>query len=72
MIPLYLRKRKYLAKDLLVELKLVDSKSQAQRLIEQGAVEIDGKLIDNPFLEIEPKTGEIVKVGKYKFKKIEL
>jgi len=67
-----IRKRKYLAKDLLVELKLVDSKSQAQRLIEQGAVEIDGKLIDNPFLEIEPKTGEIVKVGKYKFKKIEL
>jgi len=62
----------YLAKDLLIELGLVKSKSEAIRLISQHAVEINKKIIADPLAEISPQGGEIVRVGKYRFKKIEL
>ncbi len=65
-----LDQKEFLAKDLLVALGLASSKSEAQRLIEQGAVEIDKKLIKNPFARLRLKGGEIVRVGKYRFKKI--
>ncbi|MCD6195086.1 tyrosine--tRNA ligase [bacterium] len=67
-----LENKEYLAKDLLVALGLVSSKSEAQRLIEQKAVEIDGSIIDNPFKVIKLRGGEIVRVGKYRFKKIKV
>lgn len=67
-----LEEREFLAKNLLLALGLVSSKSEAQRLIEQKAVEIDGRVIDNPFATIKLKGGEVVRVGKYKFKKIKL
>src|SRR5260370_11583510 len=38
---------------LLVDLKLIASKSDAQRLIEQGGVEIDGVRIDAPRGEVD-------------------
>lgn len=55
--------------DLLLELGLVSSKSEARRLIEQGGVKIDGEKITN-LSEIQAKSGIIVQVGKRKFSKL--
>lgn len=56
--------------DLLVETKLVPSKSEAKRLILQKGVEINNKIQDDwkGFLKIEK--GMVIKVGKRKFIKI--
>jgi tyrosyl-tRNA synthetase len=57
--------------DIISESGLSDSKSQAKRLIEQGAVEIDGKKIKDPTQEVEvTKDGFIIRVGKARFAKI--
>jgi len=57
---------------LLVDLKLIASKSEAQRLIEQGGVEIDGVRIDDPRREIDlSKSSEfLLRAGKKKFLRI--
>ena len=56
--------------DLLVGSKLAASRSEAKRLVEQGAVEIDNQLITNYELPITLKNGAIIKVGKRRFIKI--
>lgn len=56
--------------NILVDSKLAPSKSEAKRLVEQGAVEIDGKVIRDTQRVIRPKEGMIIKVGKRKFLKI--
>jgi tyrosyl-tRNA synthetase len=62
--------------DLLVREKIVASKSEARRLIDQKAVSIDGELIDTHDFGFEGLTpealakGVIVKVGKRKFVKV--
>lgn len=58
--------------DLLVNTKLVTSKSEAKRLIEQGGVEIDGKKVTDLNSQIEPKNSMIVKAGKRNFIKIKI
>src|SRR5207302_5952305 len=57
---------------LLVDLKLIDSKSESRRLIEQGGVEIDGIRIDDPRREIDlSKSAEfLLRAGKKKFLRI--
>jgi tyrosyl-tRNA synthetase len=57
---------------LLVDLKLIASKSEAHRLIEQGGVEIDGVRIDDPRREIDlSKSAEfLLRAGKKKFLRI--
>jgi tyrosyl-tRNA synthetase len=57
---------------LLVELKLIPSKSEAERLIKQGGVEIDGRRVDDFRRDIEfSKSGEfLLRVGKKKFLRI--
>jgi tyrosyl-tRNA synthetase len=62
----------YILKELLLELKLVSSKSESGRLIEQKAVEINGKLKIDPMEKIKVVGGEIVKVGKYRLAKIKI
>jgi tyrosyl-tRNA synthetase len=54
--------------DVLVETHLVKSRSEANRLIEQGAVSIDGKKIPSDIAPI--KSGSIIKVGKRRFAKV--
>jgi tyrosyl-tRNA synthetase len=44
--------------------------SEARRLIQQGAVTLDGERIGDPTAEIEVRDGQILKVGKLKFGKI--
>jgi len=56
--------------DLLVKIKLASSKSDAKRLIEQGGVKIDDRIIKNWDEEVDVKNGMIVQVGKRKFVRI--
>ena len=50
--------------------KLSTSHSNAKRLILQKAVSLNGEIITNPDLEIEPKEETILKVGKRHFVKV--
>ena len=56
--------------DLLIKSKLVSSKSEAQRLIEQNAVKIDGETQKDWKKIIEIKKGIVIQVGKRKFAEI--
>lgn len=58
--------------DLLTDFKLANSRSEAKRLIIEGAVELDGDKITEPQQEIKIKNGMIVKVGKHRFLKINI
>ena len=55
-------------KDLLTSIKMAKSRSDAGRLIDQGAVSIDGQTVAVNTIKIE--SGSIVKVGKRRFAKI--
>ena len=55
-------------RDILVETNMTKSRSEATRLINQGAVEANGSKLDNPMVEIAPNT--IIKIGKKRFIKI--
>lgn len=56
--------------EILTKGNLADSNSNARRLIEQGAVKIDGKKITDVNLEIDIINGMIFKVGKKNFLKL--
>ena len=56
--------------ELLVETTLAASKSEARRLLEQKAVELEGKIITKTSIPLV--NGGILKVGKKKFLKIKL
>jgi len=58
--------------DLLVETKLAPSKSEAKRLVKQGAIEAGGKTIKDKDFILKPKEGMIIKSGKRKFIKLHL
>ena len=57
--------------DMLIETKMVSSKTDAKRLISQGAIEINGKIVNNhkEMVDIGGK-GISLKVGKKRFAKI--
>ena len=57
---------------LLVDLRLISSKSEAERLIKQGGVEIDGVRIDDPRKDIDlSKPAEfLLRAGKKKFVRV--
>src|SRR6266436_6572057 len=57
---------------LLVDLKLISSKSEAERLIKQGGVEIDGVRIDDPRKDVDlSKPAEfLLRAGKKKFVRV--
>jgi len=56
--------------DLLMDCKLASSRSAARRLIQQGAVEVSGQKIMDPFKTIQIKDEMVVQVGKRNFVKI--
>ena len=56
--------------DLLIKTKLVPSKTEARRLVEQGAVKIDNKIQNNWKAIIKTKKGLIVQIGKRRFAKL--
>jgi tyrosyl-tRNA synthetase len=52
---------------LLTDSGMVSSSSEARRLIQQGAVSIDGHRLDDSEAEVTLRGGEVLKVGKRKF-----
>ena len=61
-------KSKWKIVDFLAENNLAASKSAAKRLLDQGAVEIDEKIVKEN--DVEFKGGEVIKVGKKTFTKV--
>jgi len=57
----------YQIMDIVVETKLAPSKSEARRLVEQGAVSLDEKVIKEWKNKVDVKSGMVLKVGKRKF-----
>lgn len=51
---------------------LTPSKKEAARLIKQGAVDINETTVTDPFQLYQPKTGDIIKVGKRRFVRIKI
>lgn len=58
--------------DLLVDLGLASSRSEAFRFIIQNGVRIDNTVITDRFAQITPYDGMVINVGKRKFVKIKL
>ncbi|MDP3769441.1 MAG: tyrosine--tRNA ligase [bacterium] len=56
--------------ELLIACNLAPSKSEARRLLGQGAVEINGSTIEEIHKEVIIKKGSVVRVGKRRFVKI--
>lgn len=65
-----LKKATMYLRDILVDAKLVPSKSEGRRLIEQGGVKVDGVTIGDREAVIEPISGMVIQVGKRKFVKV--
>lgn len=58
--------------DMLVDLKLLNSKSEARRMIENRGVRINGNKVEDTNLQLSMTDGLIVQVGKRKFVKIKI
>ncbi|RKY65962.1 MAG: tyrosine--tRNA ligase, partial [Candidatus Latescibacterota bacterium] len=56
---------------LVKESGLAASNSEARRLIRQGAVSIDGKRLTDPDQEVAIEGGEVLKVGKRRFVRLQ-
>lgn len=69
-IPLFKISEGKLLVDLIYELNLLPSKSEARRLIRQGGIKFDGEVIKDINYKIS-KSG-VLKIGKRKFLKIEI
>jgi len=56
--------------DLILEAKLVESRREAKRMIEQGGVKIDAEKITDEDFMVDINKEPILQIGKRKFKKI--
>lgn len=56
--------------ELLVGLKLAESKSEARRLLQQGGVRLNGDKVEGS--ELKVKSGDIIQVGKRRFAKLKV
>ncbi|MDD5455477.1 MAG: tyrosine--tRNA ligase [Candidatus Margulisbacteria bacterium] len=65
-----LKKDEYNVSSLLLSCELVASNKEGRRMIEQGAVSIDGQKITDPLFKISTKNDCVLKVGKRKFARI--
>ena len=63
---------RYCIANLLKDAGLVSGTSEAIRMINQGAVKIDGEKVSDPKLEILVGTENIYQVGKRKFARIKI
>jgi tyrosyl-tRNA synthetase len=58
--------------DVLVNTKLLQSKKEARRMIEQGAVSVDDEKVQDSFAEFDFSDYLLIKVGKRKFLKVKV
>lgn len=52
--------------------ELAPSRSQARRLLQQGAVQLDGEKVTEVDAQITPHDGLVLKVGKHKFARVKI
>ena len=52
--------------------EFAESRGQAKRLVKQGAVSIDAQNIGSIDAEIEPASGQVLKVGKRRFGQVKV
>ena len=57
--------------ELLEALEFASSRSEARRLIQQKAVQINGQLVRDPALYLKPGT-YVIRVGKRRFARVEV
>jgi tyrosyl-tRNA synthetase len=62
----------YLIANLLKDAGLIESSSEAIRMIKQGAVKIDGEKVADQKLNLSKNTSHVYQVGKRKFAKVSL
>ncbi len=62
--------KKYNVAELLIQLRLAPSRSEARRLITGSAVKVDGVKINNFKAEIDVRPGMVIQVGKRHFARI--
>lgn len=53
----------------LIDSGLVESASEARRLVEQGGVRFNGKVMSDPLSPVSIKKGQVIQVGKRRFLK---
>ncbi len=58
--------------DLLVELGLVESKSEAKRLIEQGGVSLNDKRVNDHNENVTLQNDDLIKIGKRRIVKLQV
>ena len=63
-------KKSFSLLDVVAKSKLVTSRSEARRVIEQGGVRIDGKVYKDPHMSFGWRAGMVIQVGKRKFAKV--
>ena len=56
--------------DIIVGSGLLNSKSEARRMIKQSAVRLDGKVVSDIQLTLSPGKERMLKVGKRRFLKV--
>jgi tyrosyl-tRNA synthetase len=69
-IPVLSAAKKILAIDLIIKSKVVKSKSEARRIIEQGGLKINEQRENNPLAVLSLKSGDVIKIGKRHFFRI--
>ncbi|OFX15600.1 MAG: tyrosine--tRNA ligase [Armatimonadetes bacterium RBG_16_58_9] len=57
---------------LLTSADMASSNSEARRLIQQGGVTLDGEKISDPHASVEPKDGQVLRMGKLKFARLRM
>lgn len=57
-------------KELIVKMGFVDSNSDAKRLIQENAVEVDDVILSDPNIKVDINSIKLVRAGKRKWKKI--
>jgi tyrosyl-tRNA synthetase len=70
LIAIQIKKQSYNIIDLIMETRLITSKSEAKRLVEQGGVKLNNQTINNWKNNVEPHSGDVLKIGKRKFAKL--
>ncbi|WP_101846463.1 tyrosine--tRNA ligase [Halobacillus sp. Marseille-P3879] len=58
--------------ELLVDLQILNSKSEARKMIKNNGVKVNGNKVEDPYLHLAITDGLIVQVGKRKFVKLKL
>ena len=69
-MPTYVLESERLVVNVIAESGILKSKSEARRMITQGAVQLDGVLVDNIQAIVLPGAKQVLKVGKRRFLRI--